>query len=83
MVDREKVLAVLRKRFADATAEQIAAATNAIVGLGTEWREIVSFEDELLPHLTETCADPQCLASRLRTGGQFKLLERVPDDTSG
>lgn len=77
MPDREKVLAVLRKRFPQASASEVAAAANAIVGLGTEWREVEAFERELLP---ESCDDPQCLAARLRVGGQFKLLERVPDD---
>lgn len=80
MPDREKVLAVLRKRFPKASASEVAAAANAIVGLGTEWREIEAFERELLPHLPESCGDPQCLVARLRAGGQFKLLERVPDD---
>jgi hypothetical protein len=80
MPDREKVLTVLRKRFPEASVEQIAAAANAIVGLGTEWREIVAFEEELLPHLPEQCPDPHGLVARLRDGGQFKLLERVPDE---
>jgi hypothetical protein len=79
MVDREKVLAVLRKRFPEASVEQTAAAANAIVGIGTDWREIEAFENELLPHLPAECPDPDCLVARLRAGGQFKLLERVPD----
>jgi hypothetical protein len=33
MVDREKVLAVLKNRFPDASAGTIAAAANVIVGL--------------------------------------------------
>jgi len=82
MADREKVLAVLRKRFPSAPPEDMAAAANAIVGLGAEWREIVAFEQELLPHLLDTCADPECLAARLRRGGRFKLLEHVPDDAA-
>ena len=40
MVDREKVLAVLRRRFPGATDAQTAAAANAIVGLDDEWREV-------------------------------------------
>ena len=39
MVDREKVLAVLKKRFPGASDEQMAAA-NAIVGLADEWEEV-------------------------------------------
>lgn len=80
MVDREKVLAVLRKRFPDAPVDEIAAAANAIVGLGAEWREVVSFAGELVPHLSGECPDPRCLAARIRDGGEFMLLERVADD---
>ncbi len=40
MVDREKVLAVLKKRFPGASDEQKAAAANAIVGLTDEWEEV-------------------------------------------
>jgi hypothetical protein len=80
MVDREKVLAVLRKRFVDAPAEEIAAAANAIVGLGAEWRAVESFERELMPHLPAECSDPHCLAARIRAGGQFMLLERVSEE---
>jgi hypothetical protein len=39
MVDREKVLVVLRRRFPGARPEEIAAA-NAIVGLAPEYRAI-------------------------------------------
>lgn len=49
MVDREKVLAVLHKRFPGAHADEIAAAANAIVGLDLEYvpiegREVGRFE---------------------------------------
>ena len=40
MVDREKVLAVLKNRFPDASAGTIAAAANAIVDLDEEWEEV-------------------------------------------
>lgn len=80
MADREKVLAVLRKRFPDAPIDEVAAAANAIVGLGAEWREVASFERDLLPYLTAECTDPTCLAARIRAGGEFMLLERVADE---
>lgn len=35
-IDREKVLVILRRRFPDATSEQIAAAANALVSLKKE-----------------------------------------------
>ena len=40
MIDREKVLAVLSKRFPEAPRESVAAAANAIVGLEDEWEEV-------------------------------------------
>ena len=42
MLDREKVLTVLRRRFPTAQAGELAAATNAIVGLEDEWDEVDS-----------------------------------------
>lgn len=40
MIDRENVLVALRKWFPDATADEIAAAANAIMGLPDEWEEV-------------------------------------------
>ena len=41
MVDREKVLAVLKNRFPGAATGAIAAAANALVGLDEdEWEEV-------------------------------------------
>jgi hypothetical protein len=40
MVDRQKVETILRKRFPSASVTEIAAAANAIMGLGDEWKEI-------------------------------------------
>lgn len=66
MVDREKVLTVLRRRFPDATANQLASAANAIVGLEDEW-------DIVVPRsLTD-------LIDHLRRGAEFRLLERRHD----
>jgi len=65
MVDREKVLAVLRRRFPGAPVTQTAAAANAIVGLDDEWQEV-------------DCTDLRDLVERLRNGHEFRLLERVP-----
>jgi hypothetical protein len=43
VIDREKVLAVLHKRFPGAQSSDIAAAANAIVGLGDEWEEVTEW----------------------------------------
>ncbi|MCC7033160.1 MAG: hypothetical protein IT179_10045 [Acidobacteria bacterium] len=66
MVDREKVLTVLRRRFPDATINQLASAANAIVGLDDEW-------DLVEPR---NLAD---LVDRLRRGAEFRLIERRTD----
>lgn len=45
MLDRQKLEALLSKRFAGAKYDQIAAAANAIMGLDDEWEEIVDAGD--------------------------------------
>ncbi len=67
MLDREKVLTVLRRRFPTAEIGELAAATNAIVGLEDEWDEVDS----------RNLAD---LIDRLRRGSEFRLLERRDHD---
>ena len=44
VIDREKVLAVLAKRFPEARLCDVAAAANAIVGLGPEYAELPAAE---------------------------------------
>ena len=41
MLDREKVLAILRKRFQAASDAERAAAANALLGLEDEWEEVI------------------------------------------
>jgi hypothetical protein len=45
MIDRQKLEAVLSRRFAGASSSQIAAAANAIMGLEDEWEEVATFDD--------------------------------------
>lgn len=45
MLDRQKVEAILGRRFPGATRDQVAAAANAIMGLPDDWEEVVD-EDE-------------------------------------
>jgi hypothetical protein len=40
MLDRQKIEAILRRRFPGADATQVAAATNAVIGMGDEWEEL-------------------------------------------
>jgi hypothetical protein len=66
MVDREKVLTVLHRRFPDASPGQLASAANAIVGLEDEW-------DVVEPrNLTD-------LIDHIRRGAEFRILERKHD----
>ena len=76
MVDREKVLAVLAKRFPGSTAEQVAAAANAIVGLDEEWEEVTNREAELGYHFSIQCSDICYLANEVENGAQFRLFKK-------
>ena len=74
MIDREKVLAVLHKRFPGSPADQIAAAANAIVGLGDEWEDVTAKEPELGYHFSVQCGEICFLAEQVQQGAQFRLL---------
>ena len=76
MIDREKVLAVLTRRFPGATTDQVAAAANAIVGLDDEWEEVTDREDELGYHYSPGCTDICYLAQQVERGDQFRLFRR-------
>lgn len=76
MVDREKVLAVLAKRFAGATPDQMAAAANAIVGLDDEWEEVTEREDQLGYHYSAQCSDICYLAQQVERGDTFRLFRK-------
>ena len=69
MLDREKIVAVLKKRFAGAGADQIAAATNAIIGLDDEWEELTATS-------ANPCSDSCYLARATEEGARFKVLKR-------
>lgn len=76
MVDREKVLAVLARRFPGSTPEQLAAAANAIVGLDDEWEEVTNREAELGYHFSIECSDICYLANEIENGAQFRLFRK-------
>ncbi len=76
MVDREKVLAVLARRFPGSSPEQLAAAANAIVGLDDEWEEVTSREAELGYHFSIQCSDICYLANEVEAGAQFRLFKK-------
>jgi hypothetical protein len=72
MLDREKIVAVLRRRFAGAANDQIAAAANAIVGLDDEWEELTAEE-------AGSCGGSCYLAGASARGVRFKVLRRILD----
>jgi hypothetical protein len=73
MLDREKVVTVLRRRFPGSASEQVAAAANAILGLDDEW-------DELTAADVSPCCDACCLAGDSLRGGRFKVLKKRTAD---
>ncbi len=82
MIDREKVLAVLHKRFPGATSEQVAAAANAIVGLEDEWEDVTHREPEFGYHFSIQCGEICYLAEQTELGAQFRIFKRRPSDLS-
>ena len=79
MHDRQKIEAVLSRRFAGATAGQIAAAANAIMGLDDEWEEVLGIEDASGCHYAASCQDACALAHTLEDGTAFRLLRLRAD----
>lgn len=77
MLDREKVVAVLKHRFPGAAAGQVAAATNAIVGLDDEWVELPSQFSNGNSHRPAPCESSCYLAEAARQGGSFRVFKRV------
>lgn len=72
MVDREKVLTVLLKRFPEAAANDVAAAANAIVGLEAEYVAVAPGD------LTrfECNAGGQWYTSRHLANGDLRIFRR-------
>ena len=76
MIDREKVLAVLAKRFPQAAPPDIAAAANAIVGLEPDWEEVTDREGELGYHYAASCSDICYIAQQAERGDTFRLFRK-------
>lgn len=76
MIDRDKVLAVLAKRFPQAPPVERAAAANAIVGLDHDWEDVTDREGEMGYHYSATCSDVCYLAQQAERGDTFKLFRR-------
>ena len=64
MIDRHKVETLLRRRFPNAPWDQIATATNAIVGLDDDWVEVVTPDFGLVDQ-------------EMKDGVEFRLFKRA------
>ena len=70
MLDREKVVAVLKRRFPGSTPEQIAMTANALVGLEDEWMEIS------LPAGGDPCRH-ECFLKQVLHGREIRVFSRA------
>jgi len=73
---------VLHKRFPGATADQLAAAANAIVGLDDEWEDVTSHEPELGYHYSTQCGEICYLAEQIQQGAQVRIFRKRFDTVS-
>jgi len=62
MFDRQKLEALLAKRFPGAKVDQIASAVNAIMGLDDEWEEVADTLD--VPRTPDAAEDFRVLRRR-------------------
>jgi hypothetical protein len=78
MLDRQKVEAILSRRFPGAPRNQVAAAANAIMGLPDEWEEVLHGERQGSYHFSHDCGG---LCQLTETGAgepgiEFRLFTR-------
>ena len=78
MVDRDKVLSVLHKRFPEASRQQVAWVANAIVGLDDEWEAVAWNEPEIECSDLASCPQRCYLADRRLDGMEFRMFQRRP-----
>jgi hypothetical protein len=79
MIDRQKVEAILARRFPGSPGPQIAAAANAIMGLSDEWEEVVHDERQFGYHYSSECGNICYLAREAEDGTEFRLFRRRED----
>lgn len=76
MLDRQKVEAILGRRFSGATRVQIAAAANGIMGLPDEWEEALHDAHEGRYYFSNECGNVCYLTEDLAPGIEFRLFKR-------
>ena len=77
MLDRQKVEAILGRRFPGAPRDQVAAAANAIMGLSDEWEEVLHDDHNLGYHYTNECGTVCYLTEGAPSDVEFRLFRRV------
>jgi hypothetical protein len=77
MLDRQKVEAILTRRFPGATRDQVAAAANAIMGLSDEWEEVLHTDNHYGYHFSNECGSVCYLTPDAgQQGVEFRLFKR-------
>jgi hypothetical protein len=77
MLDRQKIESVLIRRFPGATPTQVAAATNAIMGLEEdEWEEVPDGNPELGARFPADCRRGCAAPGEHKLGGEFRYFRR-------
>jgi hypothetical protein len=76
MLDRQKLEAILTRRFPGSARDQVAAAANAIMGLSDEWEEVLHDEQQFGYHYSGECGNICYLAREAEAGTEFRLLRR-------
>ena len=75
-MDRQKVEAILTRRFPGSAPQLVAAAANAIMGIEDEWEEIIDADHYLGCHSAAACRETCCLARELDDCLEFRLFRR-------
>ena len=73
MVDRWKVEAILTRRFPGVSEQQVAAAANALMGLGDEWEEVGDSSHLRVESLLPRAAG---LLKPIESDPEFRLFRR-------
>ena len=74
MLDREKIVAVLKRRFPGSGEDQVAAAANALVGLDDDWVEVPLPHEQWPSYCRETC-----WLRRELGAGELRVFRRAHD----
>jgi hypothetical protein len=76
MLDRQKLEAILSRRFPGSRHEQLAAAANAIMGLDDEWEEIDGPVSPFDCRFAARCGDACFLTTESDHGTSLRLFRR-------